>query len=42
MKVLIADVFSPVGMEEMKSSGMDVHYDSALQGPALVAKLAEF
>lgn len=41
MKVLIADQFSPAGMEEMKSSGMDVHFDAALQGPALVARLAE-
>lgn len=41
MKVLIADQFSPAGMEEMKASGMEVTYDSALNGPALAAKLAE-
>ena len=41
MKVLIADQFSPAGMEEMKASGMDVTYDSSLNGPALAAKLAE-
>ena len=41
MKVLIADQFSPAGMEEMKTCGMDVHYDSSLNGAALVAKLAE-
>ena len=41
MKVLVADQFSPAGMEEMKSAGIDVHYDAALAGDALGAKLAE-
>ena len=41
MKVLVADQFSPAGMEEMKSAGMDVHYDAGLAGDALAAKLAE-
>ena len=41
MKVLVADQFSPAGMEEMKDSGIEVHYDAALQGDALAAKLAE-
>lgn len=41
MKVLVADQFSPAGMEEMKSCGMEVIYDASLQGAALAAKLAE-
>lgn len=41
MKVLIADQFSPAGMEELKQAGIDVTYDSSLSGDALQAKLAE-
>ena len=41
MKVLVADQFSSNGIDEMKSAGIDVHYDSALQGDALGAKLEE-
>jgi len=41
MKVLVADQFSPAGMEEMKEAGIDVIYDASLAGPTLVAKLAE-
>ena len=41
MKVLVADQFSPAGMEEMKSAGIEVPYDAALQGDALTAKIAE-
>ena len=41
MKVLVADQFSPAGMEEMKDAGIEVTYDAALQGDALAAKLAE-
>lgn len=41
MKVLVADQFSPAGMEEMKSAGIEVTYDAALQGDALAAKIAE-
>ncbi len=41
MKVLVADQFSPAGMEDMKNSGIDVTYDAGLAGDALAAKLAE-
>lgn len=41
MKVLIADQFSPAGMEEMKACGIEVHYDAKLNGESLTAKLAE-
>lgn len=41
MKVLVADKFSELGMNEMMTSGLDVSYDAALQGEALAAKLAE-
>jgi len=41
MKVIVADQFSPVGLEEMKSAGMDVYYDANLNGDSLTAKMAE-
>lgn len=41
MKVLIADQFSPAGMEEMKANGIEVHFDAKLNGEALTAKLVE-
>ena len=41
MKVLVADQFSPAGMEEMTNAGMDVTYDAGLKDDALKEKLAE-
>jgi len=42
MKVLIADQFSPVGIEELKANGMEVYYDAKLNGASLTAMMAEF
>ena len=41
MKVLVADQFSPAGMDDMQASGIEVTYDAGLAGEALAAKLAE-
>ena len=40
MKVLVADQFSPAGMEELKSAGIDVVYDSGLNGDTLKEAMA--
>ena len=42
MKVLVADQFSEEGMKEMQSLGMQVKYDSGLNGESLTKALAEF
>ena len=41
MKVLVVDQFSPVGLEELKSAGIDVIYDAALVGDTLKNAIAE-
>lgn len=40
MKVLVADQFSPAGMEEMKEAGIDVVYNSDWAGEALKDAIA--
>lgn len=41
MKVIVADQFSPAGLEEMKSNGIDVIYDANLNGESLKNALAD-
>lgn len=41
MKVLVADQFSPAGLEEMKSAGIDVIYDADLNGESLKNAIAD-
>ena len=41
MKVLVADQFSPAGMEDMQAAGIEVTYDAGLAGDSLAAKLGE-
>ena len=41
MRVLVVDQFSPAGLEEMKSAGIDVIYDAALVGETLKNAIAE-
>lgn len=41
MKVLIADLFSPAGIDQLKAAGLDVTYDDKLNGESLVAALGE-
>ena len=41
MKVLIADLFSAVGIEAMKKAGMDVTFDAALNGDSLKQAMSE-
>ena len=42
MKVLIADLFSPTAIEEMKKAGIDIMYNDKLNGEQLKAAMAEF
>jgi len=42
MKVLIADLFSPAAIEEMKKAGMEIVYNDKLSGETLTAELAKF
>lgn len=39
MKVLVADQFSPAGMEEMKEAGLNLLYDKDLNGETLKAAM---
>jgi len=41
MKVLVADQFSPAGLEEMKSAGIDVIYNADLNGESLKNAIAD-
>lgn len=42
MKVLVADLFSAAGIEELKSQGIEVHYEASLNGESLAKAMAEF
>ena len=42
MKVLIADLFSPAAIDEMKKAGIEVAYNDKLSGETLTAELAKF
>ena len=42
MKVLIADLFSPAAIDEMKKAGIEIMYNDKLVGEPLKAALAEF
>jgi len=42
MKVLIADLFSPAAIEEMKKAGMEIVYNDKLSGETLTAELTKF
>lgn len=42
MKVLVADLFSQEGIEELKKNDMEVHYDDKLNGDSLTKAMAEF
>ena len=42
MKVLIADLFSPSAIDEMKKAGIEVAYNDKLSGESLTAELAKF
>ena len=39
MKVIVADQFSPAGLEELKASGIDLVYDKDLNGESLKAAM---
>ena len=39
MKIIIADQFSPAGMEELKEAGVDLIYDKNLDGATLKAAM---
>ena len=39
MKVIIADAFSPAGIEELKESGVELIYNKDLNGETLKAAL---
>jgi D-3-phosphoglycerate dehydrogenase len=41
MRVLVADQFSPAGLEEMKSAGIDLVYNADLNGESLKNAIAE-
>jgi D-3-phosphoglycerate dehydrogenase len=41
MRVLVADQFSPAGLEEMKSAGIELVYNADLNGESLKAAIAE-
>ena len=41
LKVLVADQFSEDGIKELKSSGIEVHYDGSLSGETLTKALGE-
>jgi D-3-phosphoglycerate dehydrogenase len=42
MKVLVADLFSKDGIEDLKASGIEVHYDANLNGESLAKAMNEF
>jgi D-3-phosphoglycerate dehydrogenase len=41
MRVLDADQFSPAGLEEIKSAGIELVYNADLNGESLKAAIAE-
>jgi D-3-phosphoglycerate dehydrogenase len=41
MKVIVADLFSASGIEELKAQGMDVHYEASLNGESLAKAMAD-
>jgi len=41
MRVLVADQFSPAGLEEMKSAGIELVYNADLNGESLRAAISE-
>jgi len=41
MRVLVADQFSPAGLEEIKSAGIELVYNADLNGESLKAAIAE-
>lgn len=42
MRVLVADLFSKDGLKDLEASGIDVHYDAALNGESLAKAMGEF
>jgi hypothetical protein len=42
MRVLIADLFSPAAIEDMKKAGMEIVYNDKLNGDTLTAELTKF
>jgi D-3-phosphoglycerate dehydrogenase len=42
MKVLVADLFSEDGINQLKENGIEVHYDQSLNGESLTKAMADF
>ena len=42
MRVLVADLFSEAGIQELKSQGIEVHYEASLNGESLAKACHEF
>ena len=42
MRVLVADLFSAAGIDELKADGIEIHYDASLNGESLAKAMADF
>ena len=42
MRVLVADLFSASGIDELKADGIEVHYEASLNGESLAKAMADF